>query len=277
MASAKGKKFRSAKRPKKSRANREPVRFIIKKRTKAQEKKRAKKLGYSPSHARRKSDRGTSKQYIQTAKKLSPYVPELRRLSNKKSLTQKEKATVTRYNKSLRHFTGSLHAIPRKDRKKFKGTEFAKGVDAIALNNFSTDATVKAINDDIIIVSNGRTWLLWRLDKKIVRNKKGEFEQVARDAFNAQFPVELVQGLAEEAFKKLKVEAVALWITSGRADRTFGTIGAFVRWLHTRLHAGVYNADKEINDRDAGSFIKGLAILVEQPPTRKSKKKGKRK
>lgn len=238
------------------------------------EKALSKKLGYSVTHRRQRQERAASKKSLETAKKLAPFVPELKTLSHKTRLTPEEKAKVTRYNKKLRYFASSLHPIPKGQKKAFKGTEFAPGVNAIALNNFSSDAKVDAVGEDIFVVSNGRTWVLWKLEKAIVRNKNGQFDAAAKKAFKAQFPLEIAGKLAEQAFKELKVESVALWIASGRADRTFRDIAAFLRYLHSRLHAGMYQdkgGEHDGRKTDAGRFIYGLAIQIAQPPKPKGK------
>jgi hypothetical protein len=234
----------------------------------ARERRKSKKLGYSLTAARQKRERAQSKAFVERAKKLAPFVPSLKKVSRKKRLTQAEKSEVTRYTKKLK-YARNLHPVTKKQAKKLKGQLYAPGVQAIQLDDVSSTAKLGTIGNDLLISSNGRTWIYWKLDKETVRSKAG-MKGAGKKAFDKKFPIERIAEMAERAFKTYNVKQIHLWGHSGRVGPGFQDFGAFMLWVNEKWQAGRYietltsaGGREYENPSDPGKWINGLAIWIE--------------
>lgn len=210
---------------------------------------------------RKKAPRETS-DYLAAAKKLAKFVPSLAKYKRRKTLTRYEKSAITRREKQLRFVTDKLFPISKKQAKNLKGKTFAHGVRAVELRGTSANAKIRSAGKDIMVVSNGRTWVYWGLNKDTVRQKRG-MKKTAKDAFAMQFPIEKVSELARAAFKKLKPIQIHLWAHSGVVGEPFETLGAFIDWIDEKWNAGRYVNEKGYSS-DPGAWINGIAILVKE-------------
>lgn len=230
-----------------------------------------------------KKQYGTAKKqataYKKLAKSLGKFSPDIGKLARKKRLTAADKQRISKRAKRLHNVT-DLFRITGKGAKKFKqkfGDIFYPGTEAVRLRYASENATIKFVDDNLFLESNGRQWLYWRLNKSTVRNKDGKLVSAAEKAFDAQFPIEKVLALAERAYTELKIEAITLWTEQGRADTTFSELRDFARWVAQHWQNGNYirydTRTGEIHDEsDAGKWINGLAILLKEPPKRAKRK-----
>lgn len=204
--------------------------------------------------------------YIASAKRLAKFAPSLKRYGHRLTLTRYEKSAIARKEKILRK-VDQLIPVTKKQARLLKGDLYAPGIRAIQLRNTSAHAKIK-VKEDLIVTSNDRTWVYWKIDKETARTKK-DLAAVAKEAFEAKlFPIEKVSKLAEIAFKKLKPISVALWTKYGRADAEFTDFKVFMRELDDKWQAGRYveEAGRYVDDytSDPGSWLKGIAILVHE-------------
>lgn len=234
----------------------------------AREKRKSKKLGYSLTYSRQKRERAQSKSFVELAKKLALYVPSLKPIARKKKLTQAEKTKVTNFAKKLR-YSRNLHPVTKAQAKKLKKQLYAPGVQAIQLDDVSSNAKLGTIGDDLLVTSNGRTWIYWKLDRKTVRSKSG-MRDAGSKAFAKKFPIERIAEMAEKAFKTYNVKQIHLWAHSGRVGQGFPNISGFIQWVNEKWQAGRYietlTTTKGMefeNPSDPGKWINGLAILIE--------------
>lgn len=224
----------------------------------SRERRKSKRLGYSLTASRQKRERAQSKPYIEQAKSLSKFVPELRGLSKEKHLTPSQKARVTHFAKILKH-ADHLVPIPDKQAKKIKSRLYAPGVNAVQLRGTSDTAKAKA-GKDLMVVSNGRNYIFWALDKKTVRSQS-RMKKVGEQAFANQLPVEKLAELAEEAFASYDVKAVQLWSVNGLVGEKFDDLPAFVRYLEGAYSRYLPGAGT-MNFHDPGKWVNGIAIQI---------------
>jgi len=272
-------------------------RHLTEKQRVAKERRKSKKLGYSLTYVRHKKERAASKKALKTAKDLSKYVPALKPLAKKTRLTPQQRAQVTHYAKALSGVT-NLVPVSKSYAKKHKDELFVPvvgigkgkaarrvhGIQAARFRNASENAKYDMTDDNLVIETNGRTWVYWRLDIDEIRNKNGKLVKAGGAAFDKKFPIERVVELAQIAFDNMEVKAITLWTHAGRIDSTFADLKAFIRFVHQHWQAGKYvrfDDEGEISDTsDPGKWIHGLAIWVDKLPPKKRKKgkqKGKRK
>lgn len=207
--------------------------------------------------SRKKKHRATS-EYLEAAKRLMKFAPGLAKYKRRKTLTKYEKAAINRKEKVLRYVD---HLIPlsKSQARKMKDQLFAPGVRAIKLKDTSPDAKIEKINKDMIVTSNGRTWLYWKLEKldttQWKRRRVKVFGQAAEQAFTNPdaFPIEKIGLLAERAFKKVTTKQVHLWGKAGRVGAGFRDLKAFMHWL-LEEHVRAY--------RNTDEWINGIAILI---------------
>ena len=222
------------------------------------ERKRSRKLGYSLTFSRHKRERLQSKAKLEAAKRLAKFVPELGPISHKTRLSPSEKARVTHYQK-LTRYHANLVPVSAAQAKKMKGKLFAPGVRAIELRG--TSDTAKVIpGKDLIVVSNGRKYILWALDRETVRSKS-RMGHAGERAFSMQFPVEKLAELAEEAFSGYNVKSVQLWAASGPVGEKFKTLGIFLSYLADAYGPNGFTSGSVISD--PGKWIQGIAIEIE--------------
>lgn len=212
--------------------------------------------------ARRKKSVRTDADYIASAKKLSKFVPKLKKYHKRKKLNRYERSAITRREKQLRFVADKLFVLTKKQAKQLKGKLYAPGVQAVELSGFSKDAKIKVIKKDTYIYSNGRTWLMWGLDRETVRQKRG-MKTAAANAFAQKYPIETVTELARLAFKKLKPIQVNLWAAAGVVGQPFDDLKAFTDWVDEKWSAGRYISDHGYSS-DPGAWINGIAILIKE-------------
>lgn len=205
-----------------------------------------------------------TKEYLDAAKRLSKFVPSLKKYRKVKELTRWEKAAIRRREKQLRY---ADHLIPltAKQAKTFKRQLFAAGVHAIQLRNTAPDAKIKIFGRDMIVSSNGRQFLYWKLpirSKRILDktpaqnaaiNKRSQrvLKEAANIALNkgiGSFPIEQIADLASKAFKKMKgkIKQIYLWSEIGRVGEGFRTFDEFVGWLY-ESYSSYQNVERWVN------------------------------
>lgn len=199
--------------------------------------------------------------YLESAKKLARFAPGLKKYRRRKTLTPSEKGAITRKEKLLRYHIDTLIPVNKKVAKNCKQYLFAPGIRAIELRNTSANARIACVGDDILVTSNGRTWLYWRLSREDVKTKRG-MKKAAAAAFDMQFPIERVAELAQIAFDKLKPLAVHLWAPSGRVGRGFESFKQFTMWLNENWHEDRYSQQEK--------WVNGIAILINDPNWRRT-------
>ena len=211
----------------------------------------------------------STESYLNSAKELAKLVPRLKKYRRRKKLSKYDKYSISKAEKILRGVR-DLHPVTKKQARKLKSKKlFAPGVRAIRLRGVPPETKIKiSKRGDIELVYKGTRWIYWSLDRETVRSKRG-MKSAASKAFQKQFPIEIIGGMAETAFKKLNVQAIALWTHAGRSDATFSDLKAFVYWVNEKWNAGRYmRADQygELKDEsDPGKWIEGLAIEIENP------------
>lgn len=192
--------------------------------------------------------------YVDAARRMSRFVPGVARFKRRKTLKPWEKAMIARYEKRLR-YADNLFPVNAKQAAKFHGQLYAPGVRAIQLKNVGRDTRVKVVKDNLIVTSNGRTYLYWRLPRKVVRTKKG-MRAAGKTAFELDFPMEQVAELARVAFEELHPQAVYLWNPQGRAGAGFADLKQFLLWLNANWNSGRYSYQEK--------WVNGLVILLHE-------------
>lgn len=210
--------------------------------------------------SRRQRQKRPTSEYLEAAKRLAKFAPGLQKYKKRKTLTSHEKAAINRKEKILR-YVDHLVPLTKKQARKMKDQLFAPGVRAIQLRETSPNAKIERVSNDMIITSNGRTWLYWKLEKLDTKNWKRKRRQVfgkaAETYFNETsdaFPIEKIERLVRHAFKKIpKKKQIHLWTKTGRVAKGFTGINAFMDWLLSE-HVRAY--------KDTDSWVNGIAILV---------------
>lgn len=204
--------------------------------------------------------------YLESARELAAFVPSLKKYRRRKTLTPWEKGAITRKENIIR-YTDHLIPVTKKQARELKeqlfqpettiktGKQKGKiirhhGIQAIQLRNTGKNVLIKKVRNDIIVTSNGRTWVYWSLpssNKSVIR-KAGE------DAFTNPdtFDIERVVELAKKAFDNPETKGVFLWAESGRVGEGTEDIESFVRWIASD-YARYKNTER---------WVKGIAILV---------------
>jgi hypothetical protein len=196
--------------------------------------------------------RRTDADWVRIAIEKSKFAPGLKKYKRRKRLNNGEKSAISHKEKILRY---SDHLIPvtKKQAKKLKDLLFAPGVQAIQLRNTAPDARIVRLKKDMVVTSNGRTFIYWRLENV----KKGAMKKAAKKIFtefNATFEIEHLAELAERAFKKLKPIRIYLWAEAGRVGEGFKTFDEFMQWLYED-----YSQYKNVE-----RWVNGIAIQVAQ-------------
>lgn len=210
--------------------------------------------------SRRKKPNRTVQEYIEAAKRLAKFAPSLQKYKRRKTLTKYEKSAIARKEKILR-YVDHLVPLTKQQARKMKDQLFAPGIRAIQLRDTSPGARIEKINKDMIVTSNGRTWLYWKLEKLDTQNwkrkRKTVFGEAAQTYFQESieaFPIEKIERLVKHAFKKIpKKKQIHLWTKSGRVAKGFTGINAFMDWLLSE-HVRAY--------RNTDEWVNGIAILV---------------
>lgn len=189
-------------------------------------------------------------EYLEAAKRLAMFAPGLKKYRRRKKLSPSEKGAIARKERVLR-YTDHLIPVTKKMARELKGQLFAPGVQAIQLRNTSPHAKIRRVKKDIIVTSNGRTFLYWRL----LDLKPKSLKKAAKEAFEnirGAFPVEQIAELAQRAFKSIKTKQVFLWAESGRVGEGFRNFDEFVQWLY-ESYSSYRNVERWVN---------GIAIQI---------------
>lgn len=219
-----------------------------------------------PSIRKRKRRKQRSDaEYAASAKNLSSLVPSLKKLGKRKRFTAIEKARVTRFETKLKGIPANqLFPLKTRQAKKMRGQELFKGVQAIQLRGVQPGSKIQFKGKNINITEpSGRKWVYWHLSRAKVRSRRG-MKEAAKRAFQNQFPIELVQELAAEAFKTLKVVQVNLWAHAGIVGDPHHSLSQFSQWVNEKWSAGRYMRLSQYGgDSDPGKWVNGIAILLE--------------
>lgn len=216
-----------------------------------------------PSYRKRKRKQKRSvAEYVASAKNLSSLVPSLRKLAKRKRLSPIEKARITRRERQLKGIP-DIFQVTARQAKKLKGQLLFPGVQGIQLRGVTPKAKIAFKGKNLTIEDNGRKWIYWHLSRATVRSKR-KFKAAGKQAFQHQFPIELVAELAAEAFKKLNVVQVNLWAHAGIVGDPHHTLNEFVQWVNEKWSAGRYIRTSQFGgDSDPGKWINGIAVLLE--------------
>lgn len=192
--------------------------------------------------------------YVSAAKRLAKFAPSLKKYKRRKTLTRWEKAAITRKEKLLR-YADHLIPVTKAQAKELKAELYAPGVQAIQLRNTGAHTRIRKVKKDLLVTSNGRTWLYWRLERETVKTKRG-MKKAAKEAFNMQFPIEQIAALAKVAFAELEPIAVYLWAPSGRVGQGFESLRQFEQWLYDNWNSGRYTHTEK--------WVNGIALLIRE-------------
>lgn len=218
--------------------------------------------------ARRKRD---LESYLESVKTLAPFIPSLKKYKKRKRLKPAEKSAIARKENILRQtYTQIDHLIPVSKRKarelrnilyepetiiksgKRKGQTLRHHfIQAVQLRNVGHDARIlKKVDQNIFVVSNGRTWVYWKLPdvRPKALEKAGEAAFTAPDAYD----IERVIELARQAFENPTTKGIYLWAESGRVGFPMKRLSDFVRWIKED-YSQYANTQK---------WVQGIAILV---------------
>lgn len=254
------------------------------------------------SKKRKKKPARSEADYLASAKKLSVWVPSLKKLASRKTLTRPfkppkpgakkrtQKQIIKANIRIIKRREKQLQSIPdlipiTKQQAKKLGTRklFKPGVQAIQLRGIDKSATIK-INKrgDISVNTDNQHWIYWGLDRATVRSRRG-MRDAGSKAFNKEFPIDKVSALTAQAFKKYNIHTVHLWAHAGIVGTGFQSPEQFIMWVNEKWQGGRYitvreNAAKEIysDPSDPGKWVNGIAILVENPEYTKRRRELKR-
>lgn len=188
----------------------------------------------------------TVQEYVEIAKRLSIYAPGLKKYKRRKKLSPQEKAAISHKLKLLR-YTQNLIPISKKTAKELKGL-LAPGIQAIPMLGVGENATVERVSKDMILTTNGRTYILWQLKQVTTKSMKKAAEKI----FSPSFDLEALAKLAERAFQKFKVIRIQLWSEHGIVGDTFRTLNEWVQWLY-ESYQQYQNVERWVN---------GIAIRI---------------
>lgn len=209
----------------------------------------------------------TDEQYRQKLEELKIFSPTLRKISHggrRKRFEPWQKGYIRKLSRKLM-FHEQLVPIDmstkkkRREAEKMKELWYAPGIPAIRLDNTGVTGKIIPAGNQFFVVSNGRKWIYWRIDKPIRRTIKKKIIHQAKtaftpDEFHSTFAIEKIADLAEEAFRLKKAIGVALWRKQGRSERIFESLRQFMRWMAEQW-GGYTEPEKWIN---------GIAILVRE-------------
>lgn len=220
--------------------------------------------------------------YLQSARSLARFAPGLSKYRRRKTLKPSEKGAITRKENALAFHTDKLIPVSKKLARQLKDQLFVptkrifdeetqqvryeegktrQGIRAIELRNTGADAKIHKVKNDMIVTSNGRTFLYWKLDREDVKTKRG-MTKAAAAAFDSQFPIERVAELAKIAFDQLKPLAVYLWAPTGRVGNPFESLKQFSMWLAENWSADRYSQQEK--------WVNGIVILLHDKNFRKT-------
>lgn len=225
--------------------------------------------------------------YLESAKELSRFIPSLKKYKKRKTLKPSEKSAIARKENILRDsYTQLEDLIPvtKKQARELKDllwqpetlikTGTRKGqtsrhhfVQALRLRNVGKDThIIKKIDRNIYVVSNGRTWVYWKLPDTRPKTllKAGqqlfeEFDGEEPEEFEErepvkpdEFDIERLIELAKQAFERPETKAVYLWAETGRVGFGMKSLSNFIHWIR-QDYASYAQTEKWVN---------GIAILI---------------
>lgn len=189
----------------------------------------------------------TDADYRHIAARLSPLVPSIRKYKRAKKMNSGVKSYISKMDKLLR-YSGHLIPVTKKEAKKFKDMLYAPGVQAIPMHGVGDNAKLRRVKKEMILSSNGRDWILWRVsDPKPYRMRK-----TAEKIFSESFDLEKILALAKKAFEKHRVIRIYLWSQHGIVGSPHKTLSEFTQWLHEQ-YSQYQNVEQWVN---------GIAILI---------------
>lgn len=197
-----------------------------------------------------KKNHRSTEDYLKSAKELAKFAPSLKKYRRRKRLTRYEKAAISRKEKLLK-YASELIPVTEKQAKALKNELFAPGIRAIQLRNTGGKAKIRVVKKDLMITTNGRTWIYWKLDK-FDETSIAFAGDIAFNQIRQAFPIEKIAELAGKAFKNIKTKEVYLWAKSGRVGEGFLDVESFMEWLGESY--GGYN--------DPSSWVNGIAIRL---------------
>lgn len=219
--------------------------------------------------ARRKRDLQT---YLDSAQELFPYVPKLRRFIRRKRLKPWEKSYIARVENIVRQsYTNLDDLVPltKKQAKDLKGFTYEPELiaktgpragqpqhfhmfRAMQLRNVGEDVRIlKVDKDKLVVESNNRTWIYWKLPPS--NTSPEDMEEAGEEAFDmAEDEIERIIALTERAFNNPKTKLVYLWTQHGRVGIPMRRVADFIRWI----------AKKYSEYQQTERWVNGIAILV---------------
>lgn len=234
--------------------------------------------------------RGTDS-YLASVKKLAAFAPALKKYKRRKALNQWEKAAISRKENVLK-FAFNLQPVSKKQARQLKDQLFRYqtiiksgpnkgrhiehgGIRAIQLSNTGEKVSIKVINKNMFVTTNGRTWVYWRLREQLAEfayemenEDTGEVENFAtpeqqkimidsgtqsfQPSIRDAFPVEKIIRLAEKAFKNPTAKMIGLYTGQGRVGEGFRNLKEFIRWVYEDF-SRYQNVER---------WVHGIAILI---------------
>lgn len=218
--------------------------------------------------AKKKRD---SQTYLDSVQELYAYVPRLRRFAKRKKLKSHEKAYIARIENIVRRsYTNLDDLIPlsKKQARDLKGYTYEPEVTATAgkfagqprryhffraiqLRNVGEDARIQSVDKDKLVVeSNGRLWIYWKLPPGPTPD---EMAEAGEDAFDMEdSELERMVALTERAFRNPKTKLVYLWTAHGRVGIPMKSVRGFIHWTIKKY------SEYQQTER----WLNGIAILI---------------
>lgn len=211
--------------------------------------------------SKRKITRDTP-DYLKSARELAKFSPQLKKYARRKTLKPAEKSAIARKERLLK-FTEALIPLTPRQAAKLKPHLYQpetttksgkivrhKGFTAIQLRNTDSHAIIRSVSRNMLVTSNGRTWVYWALDDVSPKEIRDAGQEALENP--EAYDIEKVMELAERAFETPETKAIALWAEVGRVGETFADFGAFARWVSQSYR----------NYTQTDRWVRGIAILV---------------
>jgi hypothetical protein len=210
----------------------------------------------SISAVKRAFEKRDNKRAAKIVAEYRKFVPALKKYGRRRTYTKSERQFIQRIPKILR-FTDHLFPVTEKQAKKFEDQLFVpvdihgepiRGlpkINAIQFRNTGKDVAIHTVADDLLMATNGRNYVYWKLDRVSVAAMKKAGTEAFQNFRNA-FPAEKIARLAEKAFKQTRVKAVYLWGSRGRCNQGFRDLRHFLKWLFEE-YAHYVDADQWVN------------------------------
>lgn len=228
--------------------------------SKPAKKSKTPKLSQSP--VKRAFEKKANKAAAKIVDEYRKFVPALKNYGRRRTFTEGERRFINRIPKILR-FTDHLYPVTKKQAEKFKEQLYVpvdihgepmKGlprIDAIQFRNTGATAQIHTVKDDLLMTTNGRNFVYWKLDRVSIAAMKKAGETAFQNFKNA-FPAEKIAALAEQAFRQTRVKAVYLWGSRGRCNEGFRDLEHFLEWLF----------EDYAHYKDKDSWANGIVLAV---------------